>query len=799
MNRNTPWEGWEIFKEISNDSECSVYEIVRRNGISPETHSLMKVLVFPENDDQTLKNYVEQLSYFFALNNPHILAVEDYEVCDEYNHESHMNKKVLYIREELLTPLESYFSIVTPNEDAIVKIGIDICSVLESYEQLNIIHNAVIPRNIFVSATENIDPVFKLKCLAGASHKSTLSNDNQNQYTYLPFYTSPEKARAGIYNLTADQYSLGMILYRYLNNGRLPFLPPGHSGHQNTAFDRAEALRLKGSIAIPAPVNATGELSHIVLKAIAYKPADRYKSISEFKDSLLKYQSELAAKRKTAAAEEQVQSKDTLPWPDWSIVRQIGRGGYGKVFEVINAEGTSKSAVKIIKIPANEDELNLIRLTAGYFIESTSQYLDRSFETAKEEIAALETFKNHPNIVHLEESKCQSSYDPDEGINRYTIFLRLELLQTIRDYYSGKNISELDIVKMGIDISSALRALESYKTRSGERVFHRDVTPDNILISETIDGKIHFKLNDFGIVRKVKSSFTSRLTEVGKPFFMAPELKKTGKANPTIDVYSLGMSLYFLLNDNLPPFLNGTNRSGPNAVEEAEEERLYGEKAIPAPKHASERLARIVLKAISFDPTNRYQSAAELYQDLLLYVMSYPESVKEYFDIGFGVPALNALNQLNSTISPDKNSEPTESYIETVNNHSDIAPSTSMDEIRRMVDNLSKKIVNLQSQVRPASTVFYLVDQNNPDNKYKLEDANVIGSGRKSTIRIDNKMVSTVHAQIYRANGRWFIVDLDATNGTFINRKRIKSQQPIDIKDGDIIGFGIEEYIFSKS
>lgn len=68
MNRNTPWEGWEIFKEISNDSECSVYEIVRRNGISPETHSLMKVLVFPENDDQTLKNYVEQLSYFFALN-----------------------------------------------------------------------------------------------------------------------------------------------------------------------------------------------------------------------------------------------------------------------------------------------------------------------------------------------------------------------------------------------------------------------------------------------------------------------------------------------------------------------------------------------------------------------------------------------------------------------------------------------------------------------------------------------------------------------------------------------------------
>ena len=106
-------------------------------------------------------------------------------------------------------------------------------------------------------------------------------------------------------------------------------------------------------------------------------------------------------------------------------------------------------------------------------------------------------------------------------------------------------------------------------------------------------------------------------TVVGTYNYMAPEIFGGRPYGSTADIYSLGLVLYWLLNERRLPFL-----PLPPAALSAEEDeqarirRLRGER-IPAPKNGSAALRRIVLKACEFKPENRYQSAAEMHEDLL--------------------------------------------------------------------------------------------------------------------------------------------------------------------------------------
>ena len=173
--------------------------------------------------------------------------------------------------------------------------------------------------------------------------------------------------------------------------------------------------------------------------------------------------------------------------------------------------------------------------------------------------------------------------------------------------------------------------IESYKTKDGKRVFHRDVTPENILIAETPDGRIRFKLSDFGIIRKTSEFFTTQMTKIGKKFYIAPDIIQSNTASSSIDVYSLGMTLYFFLNDNLWPFVSKEDLADPDAMRKAEAIRVGGKESVSRPKNASEELSAIVLKAIAYKPEDRYQSASEMRDALLEYQRSSPDLLKQMF------------------------------------------------------------------------------------------------------------------------------------------------------------------------
>lgn len=165
--------------------------------------------------------------------------------------------------------------------------------------------------------------------------------------------------------------------------------------------------------------------------------------------------------------------------------------------------------------------------------------------------------------------------------------------------------SEVQIIRFGMEMCNALEACQKRK------VIHRDIKPQNIFVSD--DGV--FKLGDFGIARKAEK--TTRAT-VGKDTyqFMAPEVKNELSYGPTVDMYSLGLVMYWLLNDRRCPFFP-LPPAVPTHKEEQEalRRRFSGEK-IPAPKNGTAELKQIVLKACAFDPKDRYQSAREMREDL---------------------------------------------------------------------------------------------------------------------------------------------------------------------------------------
>ncbi|MDO4459887.1 MAG: protein kinase, partial [Clostridia bacterium] len=193
----------------------------------------------------------------------------------------------------------------------------------------------------------------------------------------------------------------------------------------------------------------------------------------------------------------------------------------------------------------------------------------------------------------------------------WDIYIRMEYLKDMGRYLRENAMTEREIVKLGLDLSTALEYCEK------ANIIHRDIKPNNIFVSQFGD----FKLGDFGIAKTLDIS-NAGMTRRGTPEYMAPEIYKGDVIlRPNVlDIYSLGIVLYRFMNNNRIPFMPpypqrikyGDNQ---NAIEI----RMSG-KAIPAPCNCkSAEFAAIIARCIDYDQTKRYKSASELKADLQQY------------------------------------------------------------------------------------------------------------------------------------------------------------------------------------
>ena len=293
--------------------------------------------------------------------------------------------------------------------------------------------------------------------------------------------------------------------------------------------------------------------------------------------------------------------ENQIPWKDWKIVRRLGGGGFGTVYEIErDFFGEEElAAMKVIRIPKEESDLD-DDYNSGMTEEEVREkytYIQNYF--SKEYQLMLE-FKGHSNIVNCHDF----SVVPNPDGPGCALYIRMELLKPLKEVLKTETFSEARIVQLGIDIC---RALEICERRD---VIHRDIKPDNIMMSDFGN----FKLGDFGIARTMEKTMSASMA--GTDWYMAPEVAKKMKYGKSVDTYSLGLVLYWLLNDGRLPFVPEKDRISTKDMQAAYRLRMQG-KEIPEPKRGSRQLKAVVLKALSFEREKRYRSGKEMLEALL--------------------------------------------------------------------------------------------------------------------------------------------------------------------------------------
>ena len=291
-----------------------------------------------------------------------------------------------------------------------------------------------------------------------------------------------------------------------------------------------------------------------------------------------------------------------LPWTDWKIVKYLGGGAYGKVYEIErNISGMQeRAALKIVSRPKDESEIESY-YNEGYSKAELIASYESEIRNYVQEYKLMKELQGESNIVSCDDF---TMIPHDDGIGG-DIFIRMELLTSLQQKMRERNLSEQEIIRLGKDIASALILCEK------KNIIHRDIKPANIMVSQFGN----YKLGDFG-VSKIMDHETYA-TAMGTPDYQAPEVVHMERYGQAADIYSLGITLYWLLNNRKMPFIGADEQQTPILKDEAMKKRYRGE-VLPAPKNGSTKLKEIVLKACAYRPGDRYASAQEMYDELFL-------------------------------------------------------------------------------------------------------------------------------------------------------------------------------------
>lgn len=280
----------------------------------------------------------------------------------------------------------------------------------------------------------------------------------------------------------------------------------------------------------------------------------------------------------------------------YEILNRVGSGGMSVVYKAKCHKLNRNVAIKILK-----DEYAA----------------DRSFVTKFKTEAQAVAGLIHPNIVNV--------YDVGEDQGFFYIVMEYIEGITLKQYIERKG--QLAVKE---SVSIAIQVAQGIEAAHHNNVIHRDVKPQNILISR--EGKV--KVTDFGIAR-VATENTIDTNTVGSVHYISPEQARGGFVDERTDIYSLGITLYEMVTGQVP--FDGTNNVS-IALKHIQEEMTPVSEIVPSVPISVER---IIEKCTQKKPDRRYSMVSSLIADLkkslimpnMDFVLLNPENPEEeYYD-----------------------------------------------------------------------------------------------------------------------------------------------------------------------
>lgn len=258
----------------------------------------------------------------------------------------------------------------------------------------------------------------------------------------------------------------------------------------------------------------------------------------------------------------------------YQIIEELGKGGMGRVYKVLDKEVNAKVALKLIKPEIASDEKTIERFRNELKVarDIAHKNVCRMYDLAKEKGAYYITME----------------YVPGEDLKSF--------------------IRRAGFLSSGKAISIANQICEGLQEAHRMGVVHRDLKPQNIMIDK--DGNA--RIMDFGIARSLRTKgITGSGVMIGTPEYMSPEQVDGKEADQRADIYSLGVILYEMVTGRVPfegetPFSIGVKQKSevPKPPKDINEQ-------IP------DNLSQVILRCMEKDKDNRYQSVGELHSELM--------------------------------------------------------------------------------------------------------------------------------------------------------------------------------------
>lgn len=270
------------------------------------------------------------------------------------------------------------------------------------------------------------------------------------------------------------------------------------------------------------------------------------------------------------------------------IGEKVSSGGFGIVYKAWDRKLETVVAIKeyypsglVNRLPGETKVILVAAKREKEFVYGKTRFLEEARNMAK--------FSSHKNIVNV-----------------YQFFEENNTAYIVMEFLDGRTLGEVlqqqsvplpydYCINVASEVCSALRAIHK------EKILHRDVSPDNIMICK--DGTV--KLFDFGAAR-FSASVENRVTVVVKPGFAPPEqYDKINRQDPRTDIYALGATLYYAMTGTRPE--ESTNRK----IEDTLIEPSALDKSIP------KNISNTIMRAMAVEKQYRFPDVDEFEKALL--------------------------------------------------------------------------------------------------------------------------------------------------------------------------------------